>query len=98
MDRSLELRIKGHLYEISEINDDVLESRQGFPMAERGYRDTLKSVADCVGAEMIDKVAESIKEHIRTKGERPKNRSVRRNARMLLAEEGIVADSYLNKA
>jgi len=98
MDRSEELRIKGHLYEIATVNDEVLESRQGFPVAEEGYRKTLESVAACAGTEMLDEVAEGIKDHIRTEGERPENRAVRRESRMRLAEEGIVADEYLNSA
>lgn len=98
MNRSLELRVKGHLYEIAAVNDEVLDTRQGLPMAEKGYWRTLTSVADCASAEMVDGVAESIKEHIRTEGNRPDNRSVRRDARMRIAEEGIVPDTYLNKA
>jgi hypothetical protein len=98
VDRDLELRVNGHLYEITAVNDEVLESRQGFPAAERGYAKTLESVADCAGSELVDQVAESIKEHIRTHEERPNNRSVRRDARTLLAEEGIIADTYLNQA
>lgn len=98
MDRSLELRVKGHLYEIREINDEVLDSQQGFPMAEEGYKKALQSVADCSNSELMDRVANSIKEDIRSSEERPSNRSVRRDARMLLAEEGFVADNYLNTA
>lgn len=98
MNRSLELRIKGHLYEIAAVNDEVLDSRQGFPPAERGYWKTLESVADCAGAEMVDEVADTIKEHIQTEGERPENQSVRRDARMLLTGEGIAPDKYLNLA
>ena len=98
MDRGLELRVKGHLYEIREVNDEVLDSQQGFPMAEEGYKETLQSVADCSNSELVDRVANSIKEDIRSNEERPSNRSVRRDARMLLAEEGFVADNYLNTA
>jgi len=98
MHRDLELRVNGHLYEITAVNDEVLESRQGFPAAERGHSKTLASVADCGGRKLVDQVAESIKEYIRTHEERPTNRSVRRDARTLLAEEGIVADTYLNQA
>lgn len=98
MDRGLELRIKGHLYEIREINDQVLDTRQGFPMAERGYQKTLQSVADCSNLELVDQVANKIKEHIRTREERPSNRAIRRDARLLLADEGIAADNYLNTA
>lgn len=96
--RDLQLRIKGHLYEIATVNDEILGSRQGYPSAEGGYSKTLESVADCAGSELVDRVAESIKEHVRTYEERPTNRSVRRDARTLLAEEGIVADTYLNQA
>jgi hypothetical protein len=98
MDRGLELRIKGHLYEIRETNDEVIDSRQGYPMAEKGYEKTLRSVANCANPELVDQVAENIKEHIRAREERPKNQSIRRDARMLLAEEEIVADRYLNTA
>lgn len=98
MNRSEELRIKGHLYEIATVNDEVLESRQGFPIAEEGYRKTLESVATCAGTELLDEVAEGIKEHIRTEEERPENGALRRESRMRLAEEGIVADEYLNSA
>jgi hypothetical protein len=98
VNRDLELRIKGHLYEIAAVNDEVLGSRQGLPMAEAGYRKTLQSVAVCGNGELMDRVAENIKEHIRTQKDRPKNRSVRRDARQLLAEEGVVPDEYLNQA
>ncbi|MFC7230721.1 hypothetical protein ACFQMM_03645 [Saliphagus sp. GCM10025308] len=94
----MELRIKGHLYEIESVNNEIIENRQGFPASEEGYRKTLESVADCGGAEMVDKVADKIKERIRAEGKRPKNRFVRRNARILLVEEGILPDKYLNKA
>ena len=96
--RDLELRVNGHLYEITAVNDEVIGSRQGLPAAERGYAKTLESVADCAGCELVDQVAESIKDHIRTHEERPTNRSVRRDARTLLAGEGFVADTYLNQA
>jgi hypothetical protein len=36
----------GHLYEIESVNDEVLESRQGFPASERAYWKTLESVVD----------------------------------------------------
>lgn len=98
VNRSLELRIKGHLYEISSIDDEAIESKQGFHMAEDGYRKTLESVADCAGTELVDEIADRIKDQIRTDNERPRNQSVRRDARMLLAENDIVADEYLNKA
>lgn len=98
MGRGLELRIKGHLYEIREVNDQVIGTRQGFPMAEKGYKKTLQSVADCSKTELVDQVANNIKEQIRTQEERPSNQAIRRDARMLLADEGIVADTYLNTA
>lgn len=98
MERNLELRIKGHLYEIATANDEVLDTRQGFPMAEDGYRKTLESVADRAGTDLVDEVAASIKAHIRDEEERPDNRSMRREARMLITEEGVVPDSYLNMA
>lgn len=98
MDRSEELRIKGHLYEIRTVNDEVLDSRQGFHISEEGYRKTLESVAACGGTDILDEVAEDIKDHIRTEEERPENRDLRRESRMRLAEEGIVADEYLNSA
>lgn len=98
MDRSEELRIKGHLYEIATVNDEVLESRQGFHSSEEGYRKTLESVVACAGTGMLDEVADEIKDHIRAEEERPENRDLRRDTRMRLAEEGIVADEYLNSA
>jgi hypothetical protein len=96
--QDLGLRIKGHLYEITEVNGEVIGSEQGLPMSEKGYKKTLRSVANCGNDELIDQVAESIKEHIRTHKERPENRTVRRDARMLLTEQGITPDAYLNKA
>lgn len=94
----MDLRIKGHLYEILTINDEIIESRQGMHYSERGYRKSLQSVGECAGAEMIDEVAESIKDHIKQEQERPKNRNVRKRARIRLSEEGIVTDDYLNQA
>jgi hypothetical protein len=98
MDRDLELRVKGHLYEIATVNDEVLESKQGFPMAEEGYRKTLESVGECAAPDLVDEVAENIKEHIRNEKERPDNQSVRRDARFLLVNQGILPDTYLNRA
>jgi hypothetical protein len=98
MDRDLELRIKGHLYEITTVNDEVIDGRRGFPAAKRGYRKTLASVANCAGAEMVDRVGDSIKEAIRDEGERPNNQTVRRDARMLLVNAEIVPDEYLSRA
>jgi len=96
MDRDLELRIKGHLYELGTVNDDVLGTRQGFHSAEQGHASTLESVADCAGADMVDRVAEIIG-HIREREERPTNQSVRREARTLLSEEGYISNRYLNR-
>lgn len=98
VNRELELRIKGHLYELDKLDTEYVDTKQGFHSAEQGYSRTLESVADCAGTEMVDRVAENIKEHIRNEGERPDNKSIRRDARMLLSEEGIVADEYLNRA
>ena len=98
MDRDLELRIKGHLYEIATVNDEVLESKQGFPMAEEGYRKTLESVAECAGPDLVDEVAEKIREYIRNEKERPDNQSVRQDARFLLVDKEILPDDYLNRA
>ncbi|SEH45590.1 hypothetical protein SAMN05192561_10245 [Halopenitus malekzadehii] len=98
MDRDLDLRIKGHLYEVGIVNDDVLDTRQGFHAAEQGYASTLESVADCAGSDIVDRVAESIKTHIQEQEDRPTNQSVRREARTLLSDEGFVIDSYLSRA
>jgi hypothetical protein len=53
MERDVELRIKGHLYDIESVNDEVLESRQGFLPSERGYRKTLETVVDIAGPDLI---------------------------------------------
>jgi|APHM01.1.fsa_nt_gi hypothetical protein len=98
MDREIELRMKGHLYEIREVNDQVLDARQGLPMSEKGYQKTLKSVAKCSNPKLVDQVATEIKDQIRSREERPSNRSIRRDARTLLADEDIVGDKYLNTA
>jgi len=98
VNRDAELRVKGHLYELDKLDDEHVDTKQGFHSAEKGYSRTLESVADCAELEMVDIVAENIKEHIRIEGERPDNKSVRRDARMLLSEEGFVADEYLNRA
>lgn len=98
MERSTELRIKGHLYEIGEIDEDVIGNRQGFHSAEAGYRRTLESVADCADTEMVDRIAGEIKTHIQNRKERPANQSVRKNARRTLVEAEILPDSYLNEA
>lgn len=98
MNRDLELRIKGHLYEIRELNDEILGSRQGFPASEAGYSKTLESVAECADGKLVDAVAGHIKDELRTNEQRPKNRSIRREARVLLVEEGVLPDDYLNTA
>lgn len=46
IDRELQLRLKGHLWEMAGVNAEVLDSRQGFPAAIRGYEKTFESVAD----------------------------------------------------
>ena len=99
MDRGMELRIKGHLYEITALNDEACEKgRQGFHSSEEGYTRTFESVAECAGAAMVDKVAKHIKDEMRRTAERPDNQSVRRKARMMLSEEDYVTDTYLNRA
>lgn len=97
-DRETELRIKGHLYEIMEVNDDVIGGQQGFHMAEQGYIKTLINVADCADPDAVDEVARYIKEHIRKTEERPANRKVRRTARTVVTEAGYPANRYLNSA
>lgn len=96
--RGLELRVKGHLYEIQEINDEIIEGRQGYPMSEFGYERTLMSVADCADENVIDEVANYIKNQIEANGERPKNRKVRRVARSRVSDAGYPANNYLNTA
>lgn len=49
MERDVELRRNGHLYEVASVNDEVISSRQGFPASEAGYRKTLDSVLDVAG-------------------------------------------------
>lgn len=98
MDRDLELRIKGHLYEIGTVNDRVLESRQGFPASEGGYKSTLESVADVAGREFVDDVAAYIKEFIQEKEVRPENNAVRKEARKMVSRAGHPPDPYLNAA
>ena len=98
MERDVELRIKGHLYEIASVNDEVLESRQGYPASEEGYEKTLTSVAEVAGPELMDDVAANIKGHIRQNGERPANLRVRREARSLVSKAGYPPDEYLNAA
>jgi len=98
MDRDLELRLKGHLYEINTANDEVIESRQGMHSSAEGYRKSLESVAECAGPEMVDEIAGYIKEHIEKGKGRPENRKVRKRARIRLSRAGFVLDDYLNQA
>lgn len=98
MERDLELRIKGHLREIEEINDRVIGTRQGYPPAEQGYEKTLESVAVKGDQELVDEIAEFIKSHIEAKGERPNNQMVRRKARSVVSKAGYPIDEYLNRA
>lgn len=97
-DRSLELRIKGHLHEIEAVNDDVLDNEQGLPMALMGYKSTLFNVADCADEELVDEVANHIKDFIREYERRPKNRKIRRTARSKVSKAGYPPTSYLNSA
>ena len=80
------------------MNDEVLETRQGFPMSEEGYQKTLRHVAEDAGAEQVDEVAEWIKDYIRSKKERPLNRNVRREARKIVSSAEFVVGEYLNAA
>lgn len=98
MERDAELRIKGHLYEISSVNDEVLESRQGYPASEEGYRRTLDSVMEIAGTDMMDEVAAYIKEYIQEHQERPANQTVRKEAQSRVSKAGYPADEYLNAA
>lgn len=98
MNRDGELRRNGHLYEIASVNDKVLGSRQGFPAAEDGYRRTLNSVFNIAGPDLMDEVAASIKDHIRTHEERPTNQAIRKDARTLVSRAGHPPDDYLNAA
>lgn len=96
--RGSELRMKGHLYEIRETNDENLNGRQGYPMSESGYERTLREVADCASISELDAVANRIKVHIREKKERPANRKIRKEARKIVSEAGYPASAYLNRA
>jgi hypothetical protein len=96
MERDVELRIKGHLYEIASVNDEVLESRQGFPASERGYRKTLESVVDIAGPDLMDEMAAYIKEYIQDHHERPPNQNVRIESRSRVSKAGHSRDEYLN--
>jgi len=98
MERDNELRMKGHLYEIATIDYKIIGNRQGFHSAEQGYLKTLTSVAEIAGPELIDTVAEYIKQYIEENEQRPKNQSVRKKARSLVSEAGYPPDTYLNAA
>lgn len=98
MERDIELRLKGHLYEIRSVNDEVLESRQGYPVAEGGYRKTLECVVDVAGPELMDDMAAFIKEYMEENEDRPANQEVRIEARSRVSKAGYPADEYLNTA
>lgn len=98
MERDIGLRIKGHLYEIASVNDEVLESRQGFPASGRGYRKILKSVVDTAGPDLMDEMTVYIKEYIQDEHERPANQTVRIEARIRVSKAGYPPDEYLNAA
>jgi hypothetical protein len=98
MDRDLQLRLKGHLWEIREVNDEVFGSRRGFPAAAMGYEKTFESVADVGGRELLDEVASFVKDHIREQEDRPSNNTVRREARSMVSKAGYPPDEYLNAA
>ena len=98
MERNIELRIKGHLYEIATVDKKIIGNGQGFHSAEQGYLKTLTSVAEIAGPELMDTVAERIKQHIGDRQERPPNQSVRKDARILVSEAGYSPDKYLNLA
>lgn len=93
-----ELRIRGHLHEIREINDEVIGSRQGLPKAETGYKKTLVNTAAVANIGVADEVASHIKQEIRRTRERPSNRKVRRFARSEVSKAGFPANEYLNTA
>lgn len=96
----IELRIDGHIYQIQGANDEHIGHRQGYHMAEDGYKTTLLNVAACTAENpsVVDEVAEHIKERIRKVGDRPANRKVRRTARMKVSEAGYPPNRYLNAA
>jgi gas vesicle protein len=98
MERSVELRIKGHLYEIREANDAIVESRQGLHVSLNAYKKTLESVAKSGDVELVDDVAGDIKDRLKETGDRPSNQEMRKEARTLLAEQDIVPDDYLLNA
>jgi len=86
------------LYEIESVNDEVLESRQGFPASERGYRKTLESVVDIAGPDLMDDMAAYIKEYIQDHYALPPNQIVRIEARSRVSKAGHPPDEYLNAA
>lgn len=96
--RDLELRIRGHLREIEQANDEVIGDRQGLWPAVDGYRQTLESVAECGTVDEVDDIAEHIKDRIVTHEMRPANRKVRRYARKVVSRAGYPADDFLNTA
>lgn len=96
--RDGELRMRGHLYEIRDANDEVLGGRQGYPMAEKGYERTLREVTDCASMSELDDVANRIKKYIHEEKERPPNRKIRKIARKIVSEAGYPASGYLNRA
>jgi len=98
VDQPVDLIIKGHLYEIGQVNDAVLDGRQGYPMSEKGYHRTLKETSECASIDEVHTVAQRIKDHIQRLEKRPSNRKVRREAREVVTEAGYPATSYLNKA
>jgi hypothetical protein len=98
MDQSVELRIKGHLYEILEANDAVIESRQGLHVSLNAYQKTLESVAKSGDLELVDEVAGDIKDRLKETGDRPSNQEMRKEGRARLAEQDIVPDDYLLNA
>ena len=98
MERNVKLRIKGHLYEIASVNDEVLASRQGYPASEHGYRKTLDSVVDIADTDLSDQMAAYIKEYIQEYQERPANQTVRKEARSCVSKAGYPPDEYLNAA
>jgi len=98
MERDMELRVKGHLFEILEIDDEVIDNGQGQTPAMNGYRRSLENVADSANAKLMDEVAKDIKQHIRSREERPPNVNVRVDARKLIVSEGFLPSDYLNSA
>jgi len=98
IERNDELRLKGHLFEIREANDNAIGGRQGYPMAEVGYKKTLQEVLECASVSEMDEIAEYIKSEIEKKNDRPTNRKVRRTARRVVSEAGFPASAYLNRA